>query len=541
MHGSTATAATTTVDLAPVITPLRRFLDFLTFASDGWVRPLMAGLVLLSGLLATARAFFSGKPWMLFLEDDVYYYLKVAQSLAHGHGSTSNGIVATNGYHPLWELTLTAFSFFSTNGWAIFGFVATIAIISSLTVFFLANILMAQAPMGVLLRNSFAAYLAIYSLHIFYTGMEVILAVPLMFVVMVLLQRRNRWQGSFWKCIGFGLVASAMVLSRLDLSIFAALLVFFVVVNGEVRRTFTAKQTVGIAIGLTPVLAYLLMNHVVFGLWMPVSGMAKQLKFTHAPSLKPWLSVYSNNFNNWVNQGIVHLAVLALPFVWKRLRPMQKVIFPAALLFPFVYFFLLSCLSDWQLWIWYLYPLRAALCVSFIIFSLVLRDVEVFYSPMLAAAVFVIVVVEVGVSKWWTSVQPAIYAAAVEIEQFSRTHPGVYAMGDRSGMVAYLMPYKVIQTEGLMMDKTFLEHIHHQDPLLPTLAGYGVHYYVGTAWQPYTGCFHAVEPFQAGKTSAHMEGDLCMPPLFTSTHEFYQTLIFDISKPGAQGEKVAAK
>ena len=37
-----------------------------------------------------------------FTRDDAYYYFKVAQNITEGHGSSFDGINATNGYHPLW-------------------------------------------------------------------------------------------------------------------------------------------------------------------------------------------------------------------------------------------------------------------------------------------------------------------------------------------------------------------------------------------------------------------------------------------------------
>ena len=103
-------------------------------------------------------------------------------------------------------------------------------------------------------------------------------------------------------------------------------------------------------------------------------------------------------------------------------------------------------------------------------------------------------------------------------------------MGDRSGMVGYMMPYPVVQTEGLVMDRQFLERIRRQDALLPTLSLYHVRYYVGTAWAPYQGCFHAEEPFQAGKTSAHMVGDLCSAPVASWEHDGKRTLVFDLEQ-----------
>jgi hypothetical protein len=36
--------------------------------------------------------------------DDAFYYFGIARNVAHGHGSTFDGINPTNGYHPLWML-----------------------------------------------------------------------------------------------------------------------------------------------------------------------------------------------------------------------------------------------------------------------------------------------------------------------------------------------------------------------------------------------------------------------------------------------------
>jgi hypothetical protein len=36
--------------------------------------------------------------------DDAFYYFGIARNVAHGHGSTFDGINLTNGYHPLWML-----------------------------------------------------------------------------------------------------------------------------------------------------------------------------------------------------------------------------------------------------------------------------------------------------------------------------------------------------------------------------------------------------------------------------------------------------
>ena len=37
-----------------------------------------------------------------FIVDDGYFYPQIARHIVHHQGSTFNGIMLTNGYHPLW-------------------------------------------------------------------------------------------------------------------------------------------------------------------------------------------------------------------------------------------------------------------------------------------------------------------------------------------------------------------------------------------------------------------------------------------------------
>ena len=43
--------------------------------------------------------------------DDAYYYLQIAYNIAHGAGSTFDGITKTNGYQPLWMAIVVAIEF----------------------------------------------------------------------------------------------------------------------------------------------------------------------------------------------------------------------------------------------------------------------------------------------------------------------------------------------------------------------------------------------------------------------------------------------
>src|SRR5512140_650811 len=61
-------------------------------------------VVVLSAYLYSALSDAYNLPNRWFIRDDAYYYFKVAQNISEGHGSTFDGIHATNGYHPLWML-----------------------------------------------------------------------------------------------------------------------------------------------------------------------------------------------------------------------------------------------------------------------------------------------------------------------------------------------------------------------------------------------------------------------------------------------------
>ena len=84
-----------------------------------WAPWILTAQMAISILLAVISKY----PWFDYLRDDFFYYLIVAQNFASGHGSTFNGIVPTNGYHPLWMLVLAGLSLFMHNPAAVLVFV----------------------------------------------------------------------------------------------------------------------------------------------------------------------------------------------------------------------------------------------------------------------------------------------------------------------------------------------------------------------------------------------------------------------------------
>jgi hypothetical protein len=498
-----------------------------------WLNWVSAGItiaVVVFAGYASFRPLFSGTPWMLFFEDDFFYYLKVAQNLAHGGGSTFNGIVPTNGYHPLWFLVLTGLSLISTRPQVILGFVGAILFISTVAIYLLTRRLLTCYGVTLVLASGLAAYATSYCMRILFGGMEVVLTVPLVLLVVLMARSPTLFDRGWREFCWLGLACSAMILSRLDTALLATMILMAVLAKSELRKRFTPAAVGGLAVGFIPVVAYFASNVFWFGMLLPVSGAAKQLKFNYLPSAPAWKSVFDRPPSQLLNFVPVVVAILLLPMLRKRLSALDRAVVLPALIFPFVYVLILSCRSDWQLWGWYFYAFRTAFCVSLAVL-VVVPAVRVFLERPLVVAFALIAVFRMSQLAWGIGGHEEIYGAAVDLQAFAGSHPGVYAMGDRAGMPAYLMANPMIQTEGLVMDGRFLDSVRREEPLGQVLARYHVRYYVGSSHAPASGCFAAVEPAQAGPASPHMRGEFCQPPVATYHHGDVYTLVYDLVPP----------
>lgn len=134
--------------------------------------------IAIAACYAAWTPFHSGLAWHVFVQDDCFYYLKVAQNLATGHGSTFNGLVATNGYHPLWLLLLTLVcALFGQSSF--FPFIALMVFAAILATYFAARIILRRTGVSPLVASTLAALVAAFSMPMFFTGMEVILTIPI--------------------------------------------------------------------------------------------------------------------------------------------------------------------------------------------------------------------------------------------------------------------------------------------------------------------------------------------------------------------------
>ncbi|HEY8996417.1 MAG TPA: hypothetical protein VIM60_00885 [Edaphobacter sp.] len=494
-----------------------------------WLPSILMVVFLLGVAKALIEPLFSSTPWMTYFEDDFFYYLKIAQNLAHGSGSTFNGIVPTNGYHPLWLLLLAGFSFFASSPVAIMKFIAVVVFVSTATTFFLARRLLRVSGVGEVISTALAVYIGLYSMHLYVGGMEVVLTIPLLLGVIVLLLQTDFWTRGFPQAALLGLLVSAMVLSRLDSILLAGLLFLAIAAHPGTRRLLTPGVLLGFAVGALPLALYFVSNQIFFHTWMPVSGMAKQMKFNHHFAGATYATLLKRTKIQLLTFLIAPLTILLLPALWKRLSAMQQVVYPVVLAFPFIYLSILSFLSDWKIWDWYFYSFRAALCIAFSLFCLWRPTGSVLRKPLVGIFATLAMLVLIVKTHRPTGDQIQLLQVAEGVSSFAVTHPGTYSMGDRSGMVGYLLSEPLVQTEGLVMGRDFLDSIRRQLPLRDALEKYHVRYYIATTYPPYeSGCVHVAEPYQAGPESPHMPADFCEPPVVVFQQRNVRTSIYDL-------------
>jgi hypothetical protein len=108
----------------------------------------------------------------------------------------------------------------------------------------------------------------------------------------------------------------------------------------------------------------------------------------------------------------------------------------------------------------------------------------------------------------------AMVEAGLRLRNLLAAEPtAVIAMGDRAGAVGELLPNRLIQPEGLVMDKAYLvDYLRRSKSIIDIIRRYSVDYYVATPARPGgLGCYVTREPETAGEDSFQLTSRLCAP------------------------------
>jgi hypothetical protein len=482
---------------------------------------------------------YKGDLYLSFWVDDFFYYLVVAKNLALHGASTFNGLQATNGYHPLWMLTIALlYKIFHTQ---LSFFVALSVLIWLLVCGSYPALRRTQLSLGIGGDAGLAwALLSITCMAaLSRTGMEIGLALFCLSLFWERMATRPLERQTPAAAFVSGLLASALVLSRLDACLVVAAYGGLTLIAPSSARRTAVKQVFYFAAGLFPLAIYFAINRIEFGTMLPISGVAKNLKSTWFPSSSTVsmlaLPRLLNILFTWPSLTLCALFLLHVlrgPANAESLVPAdRRRVQLCVALHPIIFYSVLSFSTDWPMWwIWYLYPLVP-------VFALLGPTVVARWIPLtrsaslwLAAAVtccsLVIILDRVRTER------PAVFALqrALGLQAFAAAHPGIFSMGDTAGLPSYLMPAPVLQLEGLMADKSFVDRIRRQEPLLQALNELGVDYYVTVRAQTNHDCYDVREPYWAGPHSPAMQARLCMHPVadIGPPGDPHHALVFDV-------------
>jgi hypothetical protein len=419
-------------------------------------------------------------------QDDFYYYYLTAKNLALHRFSSFDGIVPTNGYHPLWLWCLSGIvSLTGGNDQAFFYALPIVQILSAAISAWLLWRLFVRLYAGqswmlpVVLLSSLLLTVLIFS------GMETAVVIPFYFIFMLSVFPLCEGNSTSKAFLLSGFAASLMILARLDSAF--AVVIFFVLLL--FNRPGWSKFVSFLA-GLSPIAIYLMWNYFVFGSWLPVSAEAKQLgRGLHFS----WRAIEAIG----TPRGSLYflLTIFGVVLAIRSFRrsdgtaAVRLIIFGFPVLFALALAFRLS----WSSYFWYFYPYPiSAAAALFEIRELISKKNKALFDRFAFAGTILVIIgaafilyrdipgltTKLNLVESQTRAQPNIYIHALGIKPFTDSHPGRYAMGDRAGLTSYITGQPILQLEGLAADQAMVDSIAMQADLLNVLRKYGVHYYI---------------------------------------------------------------
>ncbi|MDP4236094.1 MAG: hypothetical protein Q8919_06575 [Bacteroidota bacterium] len=369
---------------------------------------------------------------------------------------------------------------------------------------------------------------SLMSTWIIFSGMEVTLTIPLYLLLILKVQEFSDGVLTKKHVFVFGFLASLVILSRLDaiidISFFTTYL--FISSRGSIRQKLKLLPYLFIAGSL--LLLYFASNYVLFGSFATISAQAKQLKSTGGIGFSV-LGELRSSRNSFISVWIFPPAVILHTIFKTVFGHCKRLLLMLTLLVPFIHLIIFRTFSDWYLFAWYTYAFHIGngIALASILFLISRKIPRRFtsslgYISVLAVSLMILVpvfkrTVEETVS--WNPHPGSIYAHARKIKAFTDSHPGIYAMGDRAGLTAYITHKSMVQIEGIMADRRMIKHIAAEDNLCEVLKEYNVDYVIFSTYtpMPQNNCTYSIEvPFemQSGVKSKKMKGSFSEKPVF---------------------------
>lgn len=240
-------------------------------ASNGseptWPRVVLLAVFVLGLVLRLATAALPERLLLRIAVDDAFYYLRTAQELGLGNGSTFDGIHSTNGYHPLWLWVLTPFtSIFGPGADTVRALIVLQTAIAALSFVLLARLLLRWLPPLAVALGTAVWWLTPLSVLSSVSGVEASLAC-LMVVLLITVACRFVDAPSLGSAAVVGVITGLAFLTRTDTAFAAAAIAVWVLwqVRARPLRTVATQAGAAAVTALAVVLPWLVWNLATFG------------------------------------------------------------------------------------------------------------------------------------------------------------------------------------------------------------------------------------------------------------------------------------
>ncbi|MEW5757421.1 MAG: hypothetical protein AB1810_14085 [Pseudomonadota bacterium] len=221
-----------------------------------------------------------------FFSDDAYYYFNVARNIVAGNGSSFDGYNLSNGYHPLWMLTILPIYYFTASSPELaLKLILLLQTLLTIATFWMCWIFVSRQT------TTHLGLIALLALGIFaspwvlaFNGLESSLVLCISFAILVLDRQHDflsETAPTSTKLL-LGVMLGLLVLARLDSAFVVIALSIYMLIfshrrTNQVKKVFVlCREYLATIIAFFIVTApYFIWNHTYFGHLSPISGMLK--------------------------------------------------------------------------------------------------------------------------------------------------------------------------------------------------------------------------------------------------------------------------
>lgn len=422
----------------------------------------------------------------MHFEDDAYYYLAIARNVVNEHKLSFDGGTSTNGFHPLWLISVLPAYALSEDKITAMRIVGSISVVL-MVIAGLMGLRFIEKRYSIFITITCTLLLLRYVRDFGAMSMETSILLPLSIAALSFLEKLNRTEG-YKRYLLIGLLLSLIMMARLDAVLLSILIVIAVIVKVKAKPSVRTGKALLLTVG-PPIfvgISYLISNLVFFNTMMSVSASMKSVFFSFNRLFASQLFLLSDPMGMRSPWGLyliflimVVVGVSIRAFIYLHNKDKRYNFWNSSSAFSVSTFLILFVLvnlffSNWRLWSWYSYPavLFTVFCLPQVLKWTGHRIKESFKLP---SSIFLnndrlALLASIGLmvcSIVWGLNYPKYVSGdfrclnrriALQLNK-EMNSDAVIAMGDRSGSFAYFLNGHVLQIEGLVGSSELVDSI----------------------------------------------------------------------------------